>query len=366
MKVAIVGAGIAGLSLAWALRSRDVSVSLFEQGPIPNPVSSSFDEHRITRHTYGDLTGYGAMMPAAFAICDQLWADLGVSHYNATGMAYVTRSGADPYPGIAAELDGMGILHRRLDADEIAARLPMINAEGIASAFEAQGAGMLFASRIITDLAGWVEENGVEMHPNSLVEDVDVDTGRFKANGDIFHADMVVIAAGAWLPQLWPGVSGRLVPSRQTLLYLKPPERLATAWANAPVIADQGSGHGAYILPPRAGTRLKLGDHRFTRIGQGGDDRIARSEDLAPVLAGARDVLAGFDDYEIVETKVCYYTVTEDERFVVEPIGPAAWVLSACSGHGFKFGPLIAQGLADALTGRRNAADVTNWAAGRA
>src|SRR4051794_38488005 len=38
MKVAIVGAGIAGLSLAWALHKRGVAVSLFDQGAIPNPV----------------------------------------------------------------------------------------------------------------------------------------------------------------------------------------------------------------------------------------------------------------------------------------------------------------------------------------
>lgn len=366
MKIAIVGAGIAGLSLAWALRKLGVSVSLFEQGAIPNPVSSSFDEHRITRHTYGGLRGYGRMMPAAFATYDRLWADLGVSHYHPTGMAFIARTSSDWYTETAAELDDMGIAHRLLTADDIATRLPMVRPDGIVSAFEAEGAGMLFASRIVTDLARWVTENGVDLHPHTRIDDIDVDAGWLKAGGQRFDADIIVIAAGAWLPRLRPDLGVRLVPSRQTLLYLTPPAALADAWAKAPVIADQGSGgHGAYILPPRLGTRLKLGDHRFTRVGQGDDDRSARPEDIAPALAAARDVLAQFDGYEIAETKVCYYTVTDDERFVVEPIGTTGWVLSACSGHGFKLGPLIASGLAEALAGTRSAEAVTAWAAGQ-
>ena len=43
LKIIIAGAGIAGLSLAWALSRRGHAVSVYEQGPIPNPVSSSFE-----------------------------------------------------------------------------------------------------------------------------------------------------------------------------------------------------------------------------------------------------------------------------------------------------------------------------------
>ena len=93
----VVGAGIAGLSLAWALRRRGFGVDLYEQGPIPNPVSSSFDEHRVTRHAYGAMTGYARMMPAAFRVWDRLWAELGASHYEPCGMVYFLREGAEAW-----------------------------------------------------------------------------------------------------------------------------------------------------------------------------------------------------------------------------------------------------------------------------
>jgi sarcosine oxidase len=53
-----------------------------------------------------------------------------------------------------------------------------------------------------------------------------------------------------------------------------------------------------------------------------------------------------------VTADTCLYTNTSDEDFVCEARGTLV-VGSACSGHGFKFAPLIAERLADlALDGR--------------
>lgn len=363
--IAIIGGGIGGLSLAWALHKRGARVSLYEQGAIPNPVSSSFDEHRITRHTYGGLSGYGALMPQAFRAYEELWRDLGETHYLPTNLLYVARRASDWYAATAGELDAMGIAHRPVPTTEIALRLPMLRQDGIAEAFEAEGAGMLFASRIVSALARWLAEAGLALHPHSRVSEVDTEAGSFTVNGERRSADVVVVAAGAWLPAIYPAARPRLTPSRQVMLYLQPPAELAAAWAAAPVLVDQGVTHGGYILPPRRGTRLKIGDHVFTRRGDGSDDRIATPEDVAAVKTAASEIFEGFERYELLEAKICYYTVTDDERFVVEPIGAQGWLLSACSGHGFKLGPVIASGLADAISGKRDAAEVTAWAAGK-
>ncbi len=363
-EVAIIGAGIAGLSLAWALHKRGIRASLYDQGPIPNPVSSSFDEPPIPRHTYGGLSGYGALMPHAFRVYDELWADLGETHYLPTNLVFIARRTSDWFTTTAHELDAMGIAHRGLGLTEIADRLPMLRLDGISEAFEAEGAGMLFASRIVSGLARWLREAGADLHPNTKITDLDPESGTFRADGVAKRATTVVVAAGAWLPFIYPQAAPRLTPSRQIMLYLQPPDHLAAAWAKAPVLVDQGTTHGAYILPPRNGTRLKIGDHVFTRRGTGADDRIATATDTGPVQTAAREIFADYDDYRLLEAKVCYYTVTEDERFVVEPIGKSSWLLSACSGHGFKLGPLISSGLADALAGRRAAGEIPNWAAG--
>jgi glycine/D-amino acid oxidase-like deaminating enzyme len=62
MKVIVIGGGIMGLCTAWALRRAEHEPVLYEQGPIPNPLASSCDEHRLTRFTYGAMTGYARMV----------------------------------------------------------------------------------------------------------------------------------------------------------------------------------------------------------------------------------------------------------------------------------------------------------------
>ena len=44
-------------------------------------------------------------------------------------------------------------------------------------------------------------------------------------------------------------------------------------------------------------------------------------------------------------SETCLYTTTPDEDFVLDRMGPVV-VGSACSGHGFKFAPLIGECLA--------------------
>lgn len=365
MKVMIVGAGIVGLSIARELLKRGVNVAVFDQGPIPNPISSSMDEHRITRHTYADLPGYGALMPLAFRAYDEVFADLGAEYYVPTGVVYVGREGHDPQARMAPELDALGVKHRALGLDELRQTLPQIKLDGLSNAFCAEGSGMLLAERIVRDLAAWVAAHGAEMHPFSTVEAIDTDAGTLVANGQTFGADVVVSATGAWVAELMPQYQGRLVSSRQMVLYLRAPAHLAPYWEKSPVIIDQGPSHGANILPPRAGTRLKLGDHKFSRAGSGSDHRAATEADLAPILASARRVLEGFEDYATIERKIGYYTVTGDERFVVEPAGSAAWLTSACSGHGFKLGALTAKIAAMAITGEISAEVAAQIAAAR-
>jgi len=360
----VVGGGIAGLTLAWNLTRRGVAVTLFEQGPLPNPRASSYDEHRITRHAYGFLDGYARMMPEAFRTWDALWMDLGVSHYEETDGLYVLRKEDGWYEATTASLDALGIAYRDVPAAEVASRLPMLQPEGISRTLEVKRSGMLFNIRIMTDLVVHLSRLGTRFHTNVAVTDVRPDRGEVSVGGRTYAADVVVVTAGAWFDRLLPDLRQKLVPSRQAILYLAPPPDLADAWSRAPVLGIR-DGDGLYVLPPRRGTRLKIGDHAFSRTGDADEDRLATDADLDRLWRGMRATFRHIDRYAVLERKACYYTVTEDERFHVEPIGPRGWVVSACSGHGFKLSALITNGLARGIVGEADPAAVPAWAAGR-
>jgi sarcosine oxidase len=60
------------------------------------------------------------------------------------------------------------------------------------------------------------------------------------------------------------------------------------------------------------------------------------------------------------------YTNTPDLRFVVGRLGPASLTLvAACSGHGFKFGPVMGEIAADLALDGRTAYDIAGFSPGR-
>lgn len=361
----IVGGGIAGLSTAWALCRLGWAVELFEQGPLPNPRASSYDEHRISRHAYGAMDGYARLMPHAFRAWDRLWAELGVSHYEPAAAVYVLRRDDGWYAATARTLDAMAIPHEDVPLGDAARHYPMVNIEGVVRIVRTEGAGMLFPARILTDLVVLLTRLGATLHACTRVEQVDLERGAVTARGRHYRGEAVIVAAGAWADRLVPGLRREATPSRQAVLYLAPPTELAEAWATAPVLLDRGGDIGLYTLPPRRSTRLKIGDHHFSRTGDPDEDRVATARDLERLIPAARIAYRDFDRYSVLEPKACYYTVADDERFIVRPEGAAGWLVSACSGHGFKLGALIGQGVAETVAGERPAHQLEDWAAGR-
>jgi sarcosine oxidase/sarcosine oxidase subunit beta len=363
-KAIVVGGGIAGLSAAWALSRRGIAVEVFEQGPLPNPRSSSYDEHRVIRHAYGRLAGYTRLMPAAFRMWERLWPAIGRSHYLPTGTVVFLRQDDGWYDAVAKSLDELAIGHREIDLNTIASRFPMMRTDGLARVVETDGAGMLFPTPILIDMIAMLDRDGVKLHSYHQVTDMDPEAGWIIANGQRHNADMVIVAGGAWAERLVPSLRPAVVPSRQAILYLAPPADLAAAWSCAPVMIDAAAGGGLYALPPLRGTRLKIGDHSFSRRGDPDDDRYATDQDLEPLLPAARNALRDFDSYTVLERRACFYTVNDREQFQVRPTGSAGWVISACSGHGFKLGPLMGELTARAITGEMDPASLPDIAAG--
>jgi glycine/D-amino acid oxidase-like deaminating enzyme len=130
------------------------------------------------------------------------------------------------------------------------------------------------------------------------------------------------------------------------------------------MIIEKTGDVGLYLVPPMEGRGFKVGDHEFSRAGDPDTGREAREEEIRPLLERCRSLFKGFDAWRTDRLKVCFYTVTEDERFVVEKTGAKGWVMSPCSGHGFKFGALMGLELARTIASERDPLQHARWAAG--
>ena len=365
-KAAIVGGGIMGLCAAWALRRRGCAVELYEQGPLPNPLGSSVDRHRLIRYAYGAEDGYVRMVADAYAAWTALWSELGQKLYVETGTLAFDLGGDDWAVRSRASLERCRIAFALLSPEEMARRFPHLVAEGIGEALYLPSGGVLMAERIVIALLAHLKAAGAAVHAETPVAALDpAHAGLTLADGRQVGADVLVVAAGPWSNRLLPDLARRMTPSRQVVTYLAPPPQHAVAWARSPMVLAIGAEHGFYAVPPAAGLGLKIGDHRFTLAGEPDRDRLAGNDEAEAIAALARERLRDFPDYRIALAKTCFYDVTPDERFIVEPLGPKAWVMSGFSGHGFKFAPLLGQRLAGAVAGEIAPADLAAWAAGR-
>lgn len=356
-----------GLCGAWALRRAGHEVTLYEQGPVPNPLGSSYDQHRLIRYTYGDMTGYARMVALAYAAWQRLWEDLGRSHYRETGTLAIARERDDWVRQSRQRLADMGLPFEIWQPDEIAARVPFLDPGSARYGLYTPSGGVLFAERILADLAEHLRARGAEVHTATPVADLDPARATvLLEGGGQDSADLLIVAAGPWTARLLPAMAARITPSRQVAAYLEPPAEQIEAWRRAPAVLDQveAARGGFYAVPPVDGTALKVGDHGFSLRGHPDREREPTDEDIAAALAVARTRLVDFERYRVQGARTCFYSVAEAERFIVEP-GERAWVLAGFSGHGFKFGALVGEMLARTLEGARAPADLTAWAAGR-
>jgi sarcosine oxidase len=350
MQVIVVGAGIAGLSTAWALTKRGHNVTLVEQGPIPNPLSASGDQHRLMRRAYGAADGYSRLITEALAAWDELWVDLGRSFYANRGVIAINQFTNDGGTSFSTSMDRGGYRYDSLSPAEAAERWPYLDPSTFRAAYYSADGGALLCQMIGAGIGTWLRANGAILRDNSSVIALDEMAGRVTlSTGEVLTADQVVIAAGAWTLKLIPDLADTLTICRQAAVYLDPPPHLQTAWAESPAIQNVGGIIAGYILPPIEGTGLKFAcgvnkrlahDPNANRIPVPGEGERLRDLFSAPI----GDVGA----YKVNRVVTCAYTFTEDHTFFSRVRGRTITV-SACSGHGYKFGASVGRRVAQAV-----------------
>ncbi|WP_090854837.1 FAD-dependent oxidoreductase [Nocardioides lianchengensis] len=352
--VCVVGAGLAGAAAARELTARGRSVLLLEQHAVGHVHGSSHGSSRIYRRAYLDPFYVGLTGQAADE-WDRLEADAGVPLRTVTGGL---DTGTERARGVLELLTATGLPVELLSAAEVTERWPGIELAG-ESAFHPD-AGHLDADATVRACVDLAVAAGADLHERTALTAL---TRLEPAAGGVVvhtegwsaHADAVVVAAGAWLPELLGGlaVAPTLPPlwvKQQELFHFAHRDPSA-AW---PTLVDKGRVE-LYMLGsgPRDGgpaPSYKIGqfdsESATTASTRDGviDDRARRV-----VRTYVEQHLPGLDP-DPTEEASCLFTMTGDGDFVLDRVGPVV-IASPCSGHGAKFAPLLGVLLADLVDG---------------
>ena len=170
----------------------------------------------------------------------------------------------------------------------------------------------------------------------------------------------MVVAVGAWTSKLIPRFVGKLKPIRSIVVYVAPPEELATDWAATPCTMIETRESMLYALPPVPEVPLKLAGTANLRQADPDRPEPVSPEEAKAVLEAFRPYLPNIEHYRITGTAMGHYADPPDKTFIVERQGRSV-IISGCGGRMFKFAPLLVVEIAAVLTGRAPATTLDHW-----
>ncbi|MCJ1702761.1 FAD-dependent oxidoreductase [Rathayibacter sp. VKM Ac-2926] len=348
--VVVVGAGLVGAAAARSLAERGDRVLLFERFERGHDRGSSHGETRIFRRGYAE-DDYRALTGRAAAEWARLERESGRSLFTATGA--IDHGDASALLAIEEAFARDGIPCERLDAAEASARWPGLRFE--TDVLLHPEGGRLDAAAAIEALLGSAESHGAVVRASTGVRAIEEREGGVRVVTDEgpLLADAVVVAGGSWTPGLVGGLvaaAGRSLPPLR--ITQEQPAHFATdlpldAWPS--FVHHRGDEPTIYGLAT-PGIGVKVGEHGTGRVVDPDHrDFRAEPERLARLVEYVADWLPGVDAAS-ADPISCLYDITPTEDFVLDRVGRVT-LATGFSGHGFKFGPVLGELLADLVDG---------------
>lgn len=332
--VVIIGGGAMGSATAWWLARRGVDVVLLEQFESGHTRGSSHGATRIFRLAYYDPF-YVRVAQAALPLWRELEDDAGEPLLDRTGS--IDHGDARDVDTTAAALDACNATYERLSDAQAHERWPAFRFVGDVL-FHPDG-GRCHADATVAALQRRAAAHGAEVRFNQRATLRVHDDGVEVVTPDTkWKARVAVVTAGAWVSDVVGAHAPDVIVTQEQVQHFAP--RVEQGW---PSFIHHRRPWVYGLLTPGEGVKV---DEHHVGPEVHPDHRLPRSAELErAVVRYVEEWMPGLDPTP-THTTECLYTTTPDESFVLERVGPVV-IGSPCSGHGFKFTPLIGQRIAD-------------------
>ena len=361
----VVGAGLAGAAAALALATRGENVTVLERHTPANGRGSSHGSARILRYAYPERL-YTELVVRARHLWDEIQCLGETTLISSTGA--LDHGQERHLTQLVDALTHAGVEHEVLDASGAEARWPQFHFDS--DVLWHPAAGVIDSERAVTTMLDLARATGrARILENwEATEVTKRSAGGLRvtsATGETVEGKRVIVAAGAWLPVLLQKLdlpSGFLSSLPKFEVRQEQAFHMPYREANAngypihewPTFIHKSNELSTYGLPGGrdAGSRgQKLAQFNGGRLLGSALDQDGRITDemRTRMVEYAKRYLPGLVPVPYAET-TCLFTNTPTDDFVIDEASGIV-VVSACSGHGAKFAPLLGKFAADLATG---------------
>jgi sarcosine oxidase len=365
----VVGLGAHGSAAAYALARRGARVLGLDRFAPPHARGSSHGETRMIREAYFEHPSYVPLVQRAY----ERWRDLERASERrllvATGGLMIGRADSTLVEGALRSAREHALAYELLDAGEVRRRFPPLQLTDDMVAVWEPRAGFLFPEACIDVQLALARAHGAELRVSDQVVTWDAREGDVTVGTaeERYTAARLILAAGAWMPKLVPELASILSIERQVLAWFEPAYLERLTQERFPVyIIEHAPQRYVYGFPAIDGA-AKIARHHE---GEPSDPDAPRRDVSDEEIDGLRALAERFvPDVAgpLYGTQVCLYTNTLDGHFLLDrhPAHDTVLLVSACSGHGFKFASVVGEIVADLVLEGRTETDLRLFRYGR-
>ena len=361
--IAVIGAGAFGGWTAYHLRKMGARVTLVDTWGPGNSRSTSGEETRGVRTSYGDRP-HGVLWARWASQAIQRWKDWDEEFSRTTQekVFYTTgdlifRKDWEPFmKDTRKNWDTIGTKYEVLQPNDVRSHYPVIDLQGInvilyepqagvvrarrscervAESFQ-HGGGKMVVSRALPSLA-----NGNRLHDLAL------------SNGETLRAEKFVFACGPWLWKVFPEfLRTRLrTPMGNVYYYGTPVGDNRWVAPHMPSFNFPGITGWAALPNDARGFRVRVGGGAQTD-----PDTSQRWIDPSNFSRPRGFLIERFPlliDAPLLETRSCHYELSVTRNFYIDthPEWSNVWIAGGGSAEGFKFGPVVGDYVAKRVMG---------------
>ncbi|HEX4555353.1 MAG TPA: N-methyl-L-tryptophan oxidase [Xanthobacteraceae bacterium] len=368
--VAVIGLGAMGSAALHHLASRGQRIVGIEQFAPGHDRGSSHGDTRIIRLGYFEHPSYVPLVRAAYPLWRALEQRSGESLLQITGIIELGVPDGALVAGTLRSARTHALPHEVLDAADVMRRFPALQVpSGFVGVFQPEG-GILAAEPAIRVQIALAKAAGAEVRIRETVRALEPRSGgvRIITDTGLIEAGQAIVAAGPWVRKLLPDFPVPLRVTRQVLGWFEPTDAALFGRERCPVFMIENREGIFYGFPAGRKPGIKFAKHHHQEeavdpavparpIG-GADEALLRAA-LAAHLPAANG--------RLLDAQTCLYTMAPDGDFILDrlPGSPDIIVASPCSGHGFKFAPVIGEILADLVTTGATPRDISRFGLAR-